>query len=102
MSIRAAVSATTVTSGTGFYQFTGVRPGIYQVGQTQPFGYDSFGDIDGGDINIIGDVTPIELSPGEASEDNNFVETLDVWWFINHYESYCKEHGIKINPALYL
>ncbi len=85
---------TTVTSGTGFYQFTGVRPGVYQVGQTQPFGYDSFGDIDGGDINIIGDVTPIELSPGEASEDNNFVETLDTcpddwahWKFLHPSET---------------
>ena len=35
-------------------------------------------------------------------EHGNHVETLDVWWFMNHYESYCKEHGIKLNPALYL
>jgi 2,4'-dihydroxyacetophenone dioxygenase len=35
-------------------------------------------------------------------EQGNFIETLDVWWYINHYESYCKEHGIPINPQLYL
>ena len=35
-------------------------------------------------------------------EQGNHVETLDVWWFMNHYESYCREHGIAINPALYL
>jgi hypothetical protein len=85
---------TTVTNGSGFYQFTGVRPGIYQVGQTQPYGYDSFGDVDGGDIDIIGDVTPITLSPGQHSENNNFVETLDTcpddwahWKFLHPSEA---------------
>ena len=32
--------------------------------------------------------------PLEFYDDNgNFVETVDVWWFINHYESYCREQG---------
>jgi hypothetical protein len=35
-------------------------------------------------------------------DQGNFVETLDIWWFINHYESYCREHGIPINRQLYL
>lgn len=35
-------------------------------------------------------------------EDANFVETADVWWYINHYESHCREHGIPINPQLYI
>lgn len=35
-------------------------------------------------------------------ETGKFVETLDVWWFINHYETYCREHGIALNPQLYL
>lgn len=35
-------------------------------------------------------------------ENGQFVETLDVWWFIKHYESHCKEHGIPINRQLYL
>lgn len=85
---------TTVTSGSGFYSFTGVLPGTYQIGQTQPFGYDSFGDRDGGDINIIGDVAPITLLPGEDSIDNNFVETLDTcpddwahWKFLHPSET---------------
>jgi hypothetical protein len=85
---------TTVTSGLGYYEFNGVRPGTYQVGQTQPYGYDSFGDIDGGDINIIGDITPITLTPGQHSENNNFVETLDTcpddwahWKFLHPSET---------------
>ena len=85
---------TTVTDGSGFYQFSGVRPGIYQVGQTQPFGYDSFGDVDGGDIDIIGDVFPIHLAPGQHSQNNDFVETLDTcpddwahWKFLHPSET---------------
>ena len=81
---------TTVTDSNGFYQFDDVFPGTYQVGQTQPIGYDSFGDIDGGDLDIIGDVAPITIAPGEQSEDNDFVETLDTcpddWdeWLFQH------------------
>jgi uncharacterized repeat protein (TIGR01451 family) len=84
----------TVTDGNGFYQFSGVRPGIYQVGQTQPYGYDSFGDIDGGDLDIIGDVSPISLLPGQHSGNNNFIETLDTcpddwthWKFLHPSET---------------
>ena len=32
----------------------------------------------------------------------NFVESLDVWWFMNHYESHCREHGLEINRQLYI
>lgn len=35
-------------------------------------------------------------------ENGNFVMTADVWWFMDHYESYCREHGIPINPQLYI
>ena len=35
-------------------------------------------------------------------ENGVHVETLDVWWFMNHYESYCAEHGLTPNPQLYL
>ena len=35
-------------------------------------------------------------------ENGNFAETLDVWWYINHYETYCREHGIPLNEQLYL
>jgi 2,4'-dihydroxyacetophenone dioxygenase len=41
---------------------------------------------------------PIEFY-NEAAE---FVFTADVWWFIDHYESYCKANGIPINEKLYL
>ncbi|MBL8552440.1 MAG: 2,4'-dihydroxyacetophenone dioxygenase family protein [Hyphomonadaceae bacterium] len=41
---------------------------------------------------------PIEF----YDDKGGFIETLDVWWFINHYETFCKEHGIPLNPELYL
>jgi len=41
--------------------------------------------------------------PIEFYDDNGkFIETLDVWWYINHYETHCREHGIPINKQLYL
>jgi 2,4'-dihydroxyacetophenone dioxygenase len=30
------------------------------------------------------------------------METVDVFWFINHYETYCQEQGIPIDQRLYL
>ena len=35
-------------------------------------------------------------------DQGNFVETLDVWWFMNHYETYCRENNLPINRQLYL
>jgi len=66
---------TTVTNSLGFYSFTGVAPGTYQVKQTQPLGYISFGDADGGNLNIVGDVNPIVVTPGQTVPNNNFLET---------------------------
>ena len=41
--------------------------------------------------------------PIEFYDDRgNLVETTDVFWFIHHYESYCREQGIPINRQLYL
>jgi len=39
----------------------------------------------------------------EFYDDNdNLLETLDVFWFINHYLSYCREHGIKVNEKMFM
>jgi 2,4'-dihydroxyacetophenone dioxygenase len=37
-----------------------------------------------------------------VDENDNLLETLDVFWFINHYVSYCREHGIEINKKLWV
>ena len=35
-------------------------------------------------------------------EEGNLIDTVDVWWFLDHYESYCEEHGIPVNKQLYI
>lgn len=35
-------------------------------------------------------------------DDDQIVEILDVFWFINHYVSYCDTHGLSINEALFV
>lgn len=35
-------------------------------------------------------------------EHDRVLETVDVFWFINHYETYCRENGIPINKQLYI
>ena len=35
-------------------------------------------------------------------ENGTLIDTVDVWWFLDHYESYCEEHGIPVNKQLYL
>ena len=35
-------------------------------------------------------------------DKGNHTETLDVFWFIDHYVSHCKKHGLKINQDMFL
>jgi len=35
-------------------------------------------------------------------ESDNLLETLDVFWFIDHYVSYCREKGIPVNKKLFV
>ncbi|WP_338241308.1 2,4'-dihydroxyacetophenone dioxygenase family protein [Aurantiacibacter hainanensis] len=41
---------------------------------------------------------PIEF----YDENANHIETTDVFWFMNHYETYCRENNLPINEKLYL
>ncbi len=39
----------------------------------------------------------------EFYDDNDaLLETLDVFWFIDHYLSYCRAKGLKINEKLWI
>jgi quercetin dioxygenase-like cupin family protein len=39
----------------------------------------------------------------EFYDDNeNLLETLDVFWFIDHYLSYCRQHNVKVNKKLFV
>jgi len=81
---------TTVTAANGSYGFANLPPGSYQVVETQPAGYLSVSDVDGGNLDIIGDVTPIVVTPGNTTANQTFVEVLAgsignlVWFDSNH------------------
>ncbi len=34
-------------------------------------------------------------------EKDNLLETIDVFWMMDHYLSYCREHGIKVNQKVF-
>jgi 2,4'-dihydroxyacetophenone dioxygenase len=36
-----------------------------------------------------------------VDQNDGLLETLDVFWFIDHYLSYCRENGIPINKKLF-
>jgi 2,4'-dihydroxyacetophenone dioxygenase len=35
-------------------------------------------------------------------DQGNIAESIDVFWFVNHYVSYCEANNIPINKALFL
>jgi hypothetical protein len=73
------------TPGSFIYETPGLT---HTLVSDHPDGVKLFGWLEG----------PIEF----FDEEGNFVETIDVWWFMNHYETYCRENGIAINQELYL
>lgn len=71
-----AVNKTTTTDATGAYQFLNLRPGTYNVAETQPAGYmdgkDTAGSKGGTVTNDL--ISGINLPPGASSVNNNFGE----------------------------
>ena len=67
----------TATAGDFIYETPGL---VHTLVSDHPEGVKLFGWLQG----------PIEF----YDEAGKFIETLDVWWFINHYETYCREHGV--------
>jgi uncharacterized protein (DUF2141 family) len=76
-----AVSLTTTTDSSGFYQFTSQRPGTYTVTETQPAGYFDGLDTQGNVASILGSNTTdlingITVASGGAAVQNDFGELL--------------------------
>jgi uncharacterized repeat protein (TIGR01451 family) len=74
---------TTTTLFNGTYSFGALPPGSYQVWETQPAGYASVSDVDGGSPDRIGDVSLITVASGVTNSGNDFLEFLqacpDTW-----------------------
>ncbi|MFT7512564.1 MAG: protocatechuate 3,4-dioxygenase beta subunit, partial [Candidatus Omnitrophota bacterium] len=68
------VVAVTTTDLTGNYGFTNVVPGAYTVVESDPSGYVSTDDVDGGNDNTIA----ITLATGEVSTGNDFLDIAPV------------------------
>ncbi len=75
------VVATTVTDGNGDYSFANLYPGTYRIVETQPAGYASVADADGGNPDVIGDVTPVLLAPDANSSGHDFIERAAPGYF---------------------
>jgi hypothetical protein len=54
--------------------FGNLPPGTYSVTETQPDGYLSVSDLDGGDPDVIGDVTLITVTEGATTSGQDFLE----------------------------
>jgi 2,4'-dihydroxyacetophenone dioxygenase len=37
-----------------------------------------------------------------VDDNDNLLQTLDVFRFIDHYVSYCREHGLAVNKKLWV
>ncbi|MEI6653795.1 MAG: SdrD B-like domain-containing protein [Verrucomicrobiota bacterium] len=62
---------TVTTASNGSYSFGDLAPGTYGVLETQPSGYDSVSDSDGGNPN---EIRPIAVAPGATISGQNFIE----------------------------
>ena len=75
--LGAAVSASTVTAGSGAYTFTGLRPGTYTLIETQPAAYvdgkDTAGT-PGGSTAVKNAISGVALGSGVAGANNDFGE----------------------------
>jgi 2,4'-dihydroxyacetophenone dioxygenase len=37
-----------------------------------------------------------------VDDNDNLLETLDVFWFVDHYVSYCRANGLELNKKLWV
>ena len=66
---------TTTTDALGNYSFSNLAPGTYGVAETQPSGYLSVLDKDGGNADQI---RPIVISAGSTNSGNDFLEEAEI------------------------
>jgi 2,4'-dihydroxyacetophenone dioxygenase len=95
---RGFVSAVTLEGSWGYYEYDWTaRPGdfVYEMPGTA---HTLYSDDPNGMKALFWINGPIEF----YTDEGEFDATFDVFWFIDHYTSYCKEHGLKINQDMFV
>jgi hypothetical protein len=95
---RGAVSAVTLEGTWGYYEYDWIaKPGSY-VYETPGTAHTLYSDDPNGMKALFWINGAIEF----FDDQGVFTETVDVFWFINHYVSYCREKGLPINKTLFV
>jgi 2,4'-dihydroxyacetophenone dioxygenase len=95
---RGAVSAVTLEGSWAYYEYDWVaRPGSF-VYEMPGAAHTLYSD----DPNGMKALFWINGAIDFFDDDGKFAETVDVFWFINHYVSHCRDQGLPLNPALFL
>lgn len=95
---RGAVSAVTLEGSWGYYEYDWIAtPGSF-VFETPGTAHTLYSD------NPSGMKAMFWLQGAIEFFDENGVhnDTVDVFWFINHYVTHCRAHNIPINKTLFL
>jgi 2,4'-dihydroxyacetophenone dioxygenase len=95
---RGPVSAVTLEGSWGYYEYDWVaRPGsfVYEMPGTAHTLYSD-------DPNGMKAMFWLNGAIEFFDDAGKLTETVDVFWFINHYVSYCREKGLPINQAMFL
>jgi 2,4'-dihydroxyacetophenone dioxygenase len=95
---RGAVSAITLEGTWGYYEYDWVaKPGSF-VYETPGTAHTLYSDDPNGMKAMFWINGAIEF----FDDAGKLTDTFDVFWFINHYVSYCREKGLPINKSLFL
>jgi hypothetical protein len=95
---RGVVSAVTMEGSWGYYEYDWTsRPGdfVYELPGTAHTLYSD-------DPNGMKALFWINGAIEFYDDEGKFDFTADVFWFIDHYVSYCKEQGIEPNPDMFI
>jgi 2,4'-dihydroxyacetophenone dioxygenase len=95
---RGAVSAITLEGSWGYYEYDWIaRPGSF-VHETPGTAHTLYSDDPNGMKAMFWINGAIEF----FDDAGKLTDTFDVFWFINHYVTYCREKGLPINKAMFL
>ncbi|MDB5524926.1 MAG: tRNA modification GTPase [Rhizobium sp.] len=95
---RGVVSAVTLEGSWAYYEYDWTaKPGDF-VYELPGAAHTLYSDDPNGMKALFWINGPIEFYDDNAK----YVFTADVFWFIDHYTSYCREKGLKINEQMFI